>query len=134
MIYAHGFNEDQNILSVQTIINAYMQRDDHNVIILDWGAYSKGLYFNTVVPKLQKVGIVAAKYLVAFLDTGYPLQMVHLVGHSLGGQLVGLIGRQLREQSRGRYELPRITALDPAEPDFYPPFFTSFAAISAGDG
>jgi len=68
-----------------------------------------------------------------FLATGYPVANVHLIGHSLGGQLVGVIGRSLIKESAGVYRLPRITALDPAKPDFYPPSSRSFSAISSAD-
>lgn len=49
-----------------------------------------------------------------FLDKGYSIDNVHMVGHSLGGQMVGKIGRELQEISRGKLVIPRIYVLDPA--------------------
>lgn len=68
-----------------------------------------------------------------FLDTGYPVDKIHLVGHSLGGQLMGLIGRFIKELSGNKYVVGRIIALDPAGPDFYPPMDGSFQHISQSD-
>lgn len=42
----------------------------------------------------------------------------YLVGHSLGGQCSGLIGRHLKKISNGEFVIPRIYALDPARPGF----------------
>jgi len=133
VLYAHGFTEHFNRVSVQTVKNAYMQRGGFNYIVIDWSAFSGGIYFLTTIPKLYEVGLSTGKYLMQFLDAGYPISRVHLIGHSLGGELSGLIGRTLRFESRGRYVLPRITALDPAGPDFDPPYLGSFTAISIND-
>lgn len=42
------------------------------------------------------------------------------VGHSLGGQLSGYVGRSIQEKTKKEQKLKRITALDPAFPPFYP--------------
>jgi len=133
VIYTHGFKETKDSESVQAVKDAYLHRGGYNFIVLDWSAYSSGLYFATVVPNLKKTGKAASVNLKKFLDFGYPVQMVHLIGHSLGGQLVGLIGRSLKTDSLNRYEVARITALDPAGPDFTFPLLGSFHSISADD-
>lgn len=45
----------------------------------------------------------------------------HLIGHSLGGEMCGMIGRAVQDQSNGAYKLGRFSALDPAAPLFFPP-------------
>lgn len=45
---------------------------------------------------------------------------MHIVGHSLGGQMAGMIGRKIKEKSNNTIKLRRISALDPAFPPFYP--------------
>ena len=45
---------------------------------------------------------------------GFYFQGLHGVGHSLGGQLIGNIGRAIIKNSKKRLSLERITALDPA--------------------
>lgn len=41
-------------------------------------------------------------------------KQMYIVGHSLGGQCAGLVGRHLKKISSGEFILSRIYALDPA--------------------
>jgi pimeloyl-ACP methyl ester carboxylesterase len=52
------------------------------------------------------------------LDEGYDVNKLHLVGHSLGGQCIGLVSRHLKALSDNRHIIPRLFALDPAAPGF----------------
>lgn len=47
-----------------------------------------------------------------FFESGYEVCKFHIVGHSLGAQVSGLIGRSLKERNPLN-ELCRITGLDP---------------------
>jgi surfactin synthase thioesterase subunit len=38
----------------------------------------------------------------------------HLVGFSLGAQIVGEVGRKVISKTSGTFKIPRITGLDPA--------------------
>lgn len=58
--------------------------------------------------------------LLEMLTEGLEITKFHIVGHSLGGQLAGIIGRTIIEKSQGAAKLKRISALDPAFPPFYP--------------
>lgn len=42
------------------------------------------------------------------------------MGHSLGGQLSGYVGRAIQDKTNKEKKLKRISALDPAFPPFYP--------------
>ena len=53
-------------------------------------------------------------------NQGFNFEGMHGVGHSLGGQLIGHIGREVIEISNQKLIMSRITALDPAAPLFYP--------------
>lgn len=55
-----------------------------------------------------------------WIDDGLNLENFHIVGHSLGGQMAGLIGRSVDKKSKGESKIARISALDPAFPTFYP--------------
>lgn len=55
VIYSHGYQANEKVISTATIIYAYLSRGGHNIIIIDWGFYSKGLYFSSVIPSLKKV-------------------------------------------------------------------------------
>lgn len=51
---------------------------------------------------------------------GFNFDKLHIVGHSLGAQLAGFVGREIIRQSGGKRKIKRITGLDPAFPLFYP--------------
>lgn len=66
------------------------------------------------MPKLYDIGLMITMNIEEFFETGYSVCSFHLVGHSLGAQVSGLIGRKLKERNPS-YELCRITGLDPGE-------------------
>lgn len=61
-----------------------------------------------------------AEVFLDWFDEGLNVETTHLVGHSLGGQMCGVIGRSVYKKSRGETQISRISALDPAFPGFYP--------------
>lgn len=71
------------------------------------------------IPNAYAIGKIVAKALLIMKGLGFDLDKFHVVGHSLGGQLAGIIGREVYAQSGNTYKLKRITALDPAGPFFY---------------
>ena len=52
---------------------------------------------------------------------GLDIKKFHLLSHSLGSQLAGMVGRGIQQKSNGKLILKRITCLDPAFPGFYAP-------------
>lgn len=57
------------------------------------------------------------------INNGLDFNKLHIVGHSLGGQMAGNLGRKIKEKSNNTIKLRRITSLDPAFPPFYPGWF-----------
>lgn len=54
VIYLHGYLENCDVESVQVIVEAYLKRDDVNIIVLDWGKLADGNYmFDAVVNAKQ---------------------------------------------------------------------------------
>ncbi len=47
------------------------------------------------------------KFMMKMIIKGYVINMWHLVGHSLGAQLAGIVGRQIIYLSNGALTLPR---------------------------
>ncbi|KAG5674907.1 hypothetical protein PVAND_004852 [Polypedilum vanderplanki] len=131
VMYIHGYIENENFPTVKKIVKVFRERNDHNILVCDWGDYSINLYFSVVMPKLKKIGEKISNKLKEFFDAGYNVEKFYLVGHSLGAQASGLIGRRLK--SIYGIELERITGLDPAQPGFYPPIYKDFQAISSSD-
>jgi pimeloyl-ACP methyl ester carboxylesterase len=134
VFYAHGFLESLQSRSVNTIIDAYSYRGGWNLIVIDWSRFAAGRYLTTVLPQTHSVGLLIAQYLTYFMLAGVPADKIHLVGHSLGGQLVGLLARIVRFRFKNKVQINRVTALDPAGPGFEPQLLWAFDPISASDG
>jgi len=70
-----------------------------------------------------QLGNVVADTILNLINNGLDVNKLHIVGHSLGGQLAGLAGRKIKEKSNKTIKVKRISALDPAFPPFYPKLF-----------
>lgn len=133
-IFIHGWRENGKFSkSSSAIRDAYFQRGDHNAISIDWSYYSsKNFYHLAVIPQIKIISETIAERLMRLHENGYSISNFHLIGHSLGygfsysrneyqitdlpfsGQMVGKIGRQIKNLSNGTLVIPRIYALDPA--------------------
>lgn len=84
VLFIHGFLNDRYSYPPEKIVEAYEMKKGYNILLCDWGAYSKDLYLLGVIPSLQEVAIIIATHLGRFFDKGYKPCKFHLVGHSLG--------------------------------------------------
>ncbi|XP_063698362.1 phospholipase A1 isoform X2 [Culicoides brevitarsis] len=120
-LYFHGFVEKMTDEHIYVIADAYQTRNDHNLIMVNWQEMADGSYLLDAVPNMKKIGkTIGQKIVEMTLNKGFPLHKLHVVGHSLGGQLTGYVGRTVIQHSDGKLKVPRISALDPAFPGFYP--------------
>lgn len=57
MMYVHGWLESGRLdLSTLAIRGAYNDRNDHNVVTVDWSEYSKNINYHTnVIPQMKVV-------------------------------------------------------------------------------
>ncbi|XP_045775463.1 pancreatic triacylglycerol lipase-like [Maniola jurtina] len=110
VVIAHGWLGNQNTNINPTIRDAYLNKGEANVIVLDWRRLAVSTY-PTAAAGVPAVGRGLGQFL-EFLHsvTGQPFNRMHLAGFSLGAHLVGNAGRQLG----GR--VARVTGLDPAGP------------------
>ncbi|XP_013113989.2 phospholipase A1 [Stomoxys calcitrans] len=119
VLYLHGYIENPDVESIHVIVEAYLKRTDTNLIVLDWGELADGNYAFDAVVNAKQLGPVLAKHLLKQFDNGLDIDKFHIVGHSLGGQMAGIIGREVWERSQKTKKIKRITGLDPAFPLFY---------------
>ncbi|KAF2897747.1 hypothetical protein ILUMI_08429 [Ignelater luminosus] len=93
---------------------AYLEAYDCNVIALEWTKYAIDLYVNSFcfIPKIAEVIGKFLCYLQQELKV--PLSGVHVSGHSMGGQMAGIVGQETQKQCNTK--IGRVTALDPAGP------------------
>lgn len=50
VLYVHGYLEAPPNESVHLIVDSYLQRDDHNIIVLDWSLLATGDYMTFALP------------------------------------------------------------------------------------
>lgn len=111
----HGWNNDQNAAVNKLITAAYLARGDFNVIVVDWGAGANTVNYISARNRINEVGPVVATLIDFMHENGLiAFNRLNLVGHSLGGQTAGIVGKKV---TRGRIQT--IFALDPAGPLFH---------------
>ncbi|KAI8434346.1 hypothetical protein MSG28_012414 [Choristoneura fumiferana] len=95
VIVVHGWLGNQNTNINPTIRDAYLNKGETNVIVLDWRRLALSDYV-TAVLGVPAVGRGLGQFL-RFVNqvTGAPFSSMHLVGFSLGAHLVGNAGREL---------------------------------------
>ncbi|KAK9885318.1 hypothetical protein WA026_010811 [Henosepilachna vigintioctopunctata] len=115
-IYIHGFSELSPGQSGEVIKNAYLASStDYNFFILDWSQLSSFPWYSQAKSNVKLVAKVLSDFLETFNDSGeLPIRKVHLIGFSLGAHVASFTGKSLRSGLK----LKRITALDPAFPEF----------------
>ncbi|XP_014483301.1 PREDICTED: lipase member H-A-like [Dinoponera quadriceps] len=111
VLYIHGFSEHLEKESVQTIVQAYLKRNDHNIIAVSYAELANESY-TKVVMSTAPIGAALALVLDNMVQTGFDPEKLYIVGHSMGGQIAGYVGRKVS------FQLSRITGLDPAGPLF----------------
>ncbi|XP_040168740.1 pancreatic lipase-related protein 2-like [Anopheles arabiensis] len=110
----HGWNNNGGSEVNVLIRNAYLDRADINVIIVDWGVGAQNPNYVTSRNHINAVGLTVARF-IDFLNQsgGLAFNNVYVTGHSLGGHTAGIVGKRV---TRGR--LNTVVALDPALPLF----------------
>ncbi|CAG7729816.1 unnamed protein product [Allacma fusca] len=86
-----------------------------NVILVDWEDGASNLYYPTAVQSAKLVGSKVADVINNLVKAGIAQpNKVHLIGFSLGGHVVGFIGKSL--YSKYNWKPKKITSIDPAGP------------------
>lgn len=106
VLYVHGWNESPYEESVQLVVSAYLQRGEYNTMLLNWEHVACNLYPEAMAG-LTRLGVRVADVLLDMFAAGLPLASFHLVGHSLGAQMAGHIGRHIIAKTHHKVKLPR---------------------------
>lgn len=109
----HGWNNNGKS-GVNTLIrNAYLDVNNFNVFVVDWGKGSMTPNYPGARGRVGYVGQVTAQF-IDFLNTrGMSFSSVVVIGHSLGSHVAGFTGKQVK-----RGKIAAIVGLDPALPGF----------------
>lgn len=110
----HGFLGSSTDKWIESLKDALLQRQDCNVISVNWSAgYSTAEYF-LIQPRVRTVGSEVGQFILYLQDAvGLTTDQIHVIGHSLGAHAAGFVGKTLNGT------LPRITGLDPAGLSFH---------------
>lgn len=88
--------------------SAYLHRGGVNIVIVDWSPMCAFPWYSHAVLNTR----VAARYLAKFIEylvsRGFRLSKIHLIGFSLGAEIAGFTGKNLKIG-----KLPRITGRCP---------------------
>lgn len=67
------------------------------MITVDWSRGTRGIRYDKSTANTRVVGATVGKMVEALMkNTGVSLSNVHLIGHSLGAQIMGYAGKELR--------------------------------------
>jgi hypothetical protein len=88
-----------------------------NIILVDWSELSASPDYYGAVVNAYQVSKLNAQFLEFLLNEGVTtLDKIHLIGYSLGGQVVGITGNRFTNNTG--LTVPHVTSLDPAFPLF----------------
>ncbi|XP_068601119.1 lipase member H [Brachionichthys hirsutus] len=97
---------------LQRIIELLLIRKDVNVIIVDWNHGATSLNYFRVVENTHKEAENLTAFVKKMQECGASMSSIHMIGVSLGAHISGFVGANLNGS------IGRITALDPAGPEF----------------
>ncbi|XP_037048140.1 phospholipase A1 member A-like [Bradysia coprophila] len=118
VLYSHGFMVNTDNDRTRLLVNAYQNTNAYNILIFDWRELAGSSYPRAVL-NMAKLSEELAKFILKATDRGYAITNWHVLGHSLGAHLSGIVGKRIKGLSNGSLILSRISGLDPAGPGFY---------------
>ncbi|XP_060524419.1 uncharacterized protein LOC132700864 [Cylas formicarius] len=113
VFFFHAFFESSTAQPALFIRTAYTRRGDHNILLLNAPRLEAGPWYLTAAQNTRIVGEYTAKFIDYLVSRGLYLPSLHLTGLSLGAQMAGVCGQNVKS---GR--IRRITGMDPAGPLF----------------
>ncbi|XP_046687406.1 lipase member H-like, partial [Homalodisca vitripennis] len=108
-ILIHGWKNTGNSTFSLTLRNAYIAHMSVNVIIVDWHKLSHHSYRQS--RRFMDLVAVRIAQLYDFLRQYVARETIHVIGHSLGAHVAGIVGEIVKMG-----KIYRITGLDPAGP------------------
>ncbi|XP_062533323.1 pancreatic triacylglycerol lipase-like [Armigeres subalbatus] len=109
----HGWVEGQDATLHWVIKDHFMRVGDFNVINVDWGAGAQTINYIAARNRVGGVGMIVSRVIdVIRATTGQSLDLINVIGFSLGGHAAGNAGKGQNGQ------LNSVIALDPAGPLF----------------
>ncbi|XP_024862113.1 lipase member H-like isoform X2 [Kryptolebias marmoratus] len=108
----HGYRPSGSPPIWLNITKKILDREDLNVIMVDWNYGATNLDYFKVVKYTYRVADNITAFIKMMQNHGASLSSIHMIGVSLGAHISGFVGAKLNG------ELGRITGLDAAGPGF----------------
>ncbi|XP_034230619.1 lipase member H-like [Thrips palmi] len=122
VFYAHGYTETPSGDSVHGITTAFIQRGQHNVVLVDWSKYD-GAPYTSALENVPGVGKAVGEAIDSLVQQGLCSDDLWFIGHSLGAHVAGAVAEAVS------FTWKRITGLDPAGPGYAKPLLTRESAL-----
>lgn len=129
-IHVHGFTQSYPatpyLRRIRQMAAQNRATDRENLIFMDYGksvtsGYAKSCAASGVVSSFL------ASFVMKLIELGADRKSIHLAGHSLGGQVIGLAAKKIRPP------IGRITAIDASGPCFGRRHYNKNHSIAPGD-
>jgi pimeloyl-ACP methyl ester carboxylesterase len=117
----HGWNSDGTSSWLHSMKNAFLTKEDINVVIVDWGGGAQLANYFQAASNTRTMGAYTALVFNNLINNGGSPARSWCIGHSLGAHHCGHAGM------RTATTLHRVTGLDPAGP-----FFQSSSDLTVG--
>jgi len=115
VVCTHGWNSDGNTGWLTQMKNAFLDREDINVIVMDWGTCAGVANYAQAASNTRTAGAYTALVFQNLLrQSGTAASRMWCTGHSLGSHVCGHTGMKMPSNQR----LGRVTGMDPAGPLF----------------
>ncbi|XP_026519887.1 lipase member I [Notechis scutatus] len=97
---------------IDTIKNLLLEKQDFNIIIVDWNRGATTVNYFSAVSSAKKVVPILTHLIDQMLENDVAVDSIYMIGVSLGAHIAGFVGKTYNGK------IGRITGLDPAGPLF----------------
>jgi len=115
----HGFTDWAPSAWTTLLKDELLKADDFNVILVNWHNGAIGINFNfwVATANTRPTGAIVANLIVTLVkDFGAKYSDIHLIGHSMGGEVIGIVGKEVQRLSGE--SVGRLSGMDAAGPGF----------------
>ncbi|OAD58578.1 Pancreatic triacylglycerol lipase [Eufriesea mexicana] len=113
-VIIHGYKGSGSDVGAILLVQAFLDLEDTNVLVLDWTRGAATTY-SAAVANTELVGRQLGLVLLDAISLGTLPENIHVIGFSLGAHVAGCASEILKKRN---HLLGRITGLDPASPFF----------------
>lgn len=113
----HGWANNRKVTWYEDLKDAFLSLDEeYYVVEVDWSVPANQFYSVSSINTYDVANIIGDVVVDLYKNYKVELKNILIVGHSLGGQICGFIGKHFYKKTLTK--LHRIIALDPAGPLF----------------